>query len=353
IKKTRVAEEQSRLLEQQKNEAIEKTRVAEEQSRLLEQQKNEAIKKTRVTEEQSRLLEQQKNEAIKKTRVTEEQSRLLEQQKNEAIEKTRVAEEQSRLLEQQKNEAIEKTQFAENRVLQLQLLNNELQLPCSVLQQIAEDLKKPLEGTDDEKKELIEIQDNDCKLISRTFNEKKDDIGRTRVIQSGVIEGFNNVFENYELHSITQAYSLAFVNIINNSTDEVILLIYNKKPYPGLIHLLEHTNNDIVNDSISSIFLILQTGISTSSESDPHPHYESLQQCDGIKKIFALFQKNGSKFSRDRSALCIGFLLRTHRCNNIVMLKEIYSHIKSLLNDDNAQIKENANYTFISLSQNI
>ncbi|KAA6367694.1 MAG: hypothetical protein EZS28_036779, partial [Streblomastix strix] len=373
IEKTRVTEEQSRLLEQQKNEAIEKTRVTEEQSRLLEQQKNEAIEKTRVTEQQSRLLEQQKNEAIEKTRVTEQQSRQLEQQKNEAIEKTRVTEEYSRLLEQQKNEAIEKTRVTEeySRLLEqqkneveqekiksegeLKKLNEQIKwmkLPDDLLKKFGEDLMKPLEGTKFQKKKTLLLLEKDCEFLSLALIDRKDDDGRKRVFQSDVIEGFINVFQNYELNSITRTYSLAFVNLINPSSDEIKLLIYNKKPYPGLIRLLKHTDNLVASDAIISILIILQTGSKTTPESDPHPHYETIQESDGIKKIFALFQKNGNKYSRDRSALCIGYLFKAREITDPIMRQEIIGHLKSLLNDSNAGVKESGKQALKYLAQN-
>ncbi|KAA6403714.1 MAG: putative NEK/NEK2 protein kinase [Streblomastix strix] len=255
-------------------------------------------------------------------------------------------------LEQQKNDAIEKTRIAENQVLQLEQQNNELQLPCSVLKQIGEDLKKLLQGTDEEKKQLLEVQETDCKLIQRAFYGKKDDIGRKRIIQSGVIEGFNNVFENYDLNLITRTYSQAFFNIANNSNNEIIHLINNKKPYPGLIRLHEHTDKEIACDAIVSILLILQAGADSTSKSDPHPHYESVQQCDGIKKIFAQFKKNENKYSRDRSALCIGFLFKAREITDQTMRKEIIGHLKILLSGSDAWVKKRAKDALQNLAQN-
>ncbi|KAA6380536.1 MAG: hypothetical protein EZS28_023935, partial [Streblomastix strix] len=100
------------------------------------------------------------------------------------------------------------------------------------------------------------------------------------------------------------------------------------------------------------IINILQTGSNTTPVSDPHPHYESLQQCDGIKKIFALFQKNGSRYNRDRSALCIGYLFRAREITDPIMRQEIINHLKNLLNDSSVWVKGTAKDALKYLSLN-
>ncbi|KAA6368938.1 MAG: hypothetical protein EZS28_035535, partial [Streblomastix strix] len=211
---------------------------------------------------------------------------------------------------------------------------------------------KPLEGTDEEKKQIIENYENDCKLLSRTVEDKKDNIGIKRMISSGVIESLLFIFSNRDLNSITRTYSQAFFHITNNSSNEINLLLLEKKPYPGLIRLLEHTDDLIASDAIASIFNILAAGSNTPSDTDPHPHFESIQACDGIKKIFALFQKNASKFRRDRSALCIGYLFRAQQITDQIMRNEIISHLKSLLNDSDAWVKGRAKNALKYLAQN-
>ncbi|KAA6343286.1 MAG: hypothetical protein EZS28_052321, partial [Streblomastix strix] len=129
-------------------------------------------------------------------------------------------------------------------------------------------------------------------------------------------------------------------------------LIYSKKPYPGLVRLLEHTDILVASDAIASIFLLLETGSNTSAIADPHPHYESILSCDGIKKIFDLFQKNISKYSRDRTALCIGYLFRARMITDSKMRQEVINHLKSLLCDSNNWVKENSKTALKQLSQN-
>ncbi|KAA6395796.1 MAG: hypothetical protein EZS28_008676 [Streblomastix strix] len=211
---------------------------------------------------------------------------------------------------------------------------------------------KPLEGTDEEKKQIIENQENDCKLLIRTVKNKIDNIGRKQMIESGVVESLLFIFSNRDLNSITRSYSQTFFQLTHPSSDESKLLIYNKEPYPGLIRLLEHTDVGIASDAIASIFNIQLSGSSTTPDANPHPHYDSILACDGIKKIFALFQKNVCKFSRDRSALCIGYMFRAQQITDQIMRNEIISHLKSLLSDSEDWIKERAKNALKYLAQN-
>ncbi|KAA6369492.1 MAG: hypothetical protein EZS28_034980, partial [Streblomastix strix] len=123
-------------------------------------------------------------------------------------------------------------------------------------------------------------------------------------------------------------------------------------PYPGLIRLLEHSDDLIPGYAIFSIFLILEAGSNTTSDSEPHPHYETFQVCDGIKKIFDLFQKNRSKFSRERSALCLGFLFKSHEIADPIMRHEIINYLKYLLYDPYNWVKEKTKDALKFLAQN-
>ncbi|KAA6400719.1 MAG: hypothetical protein EZS28_003749 [Streblomastix strix] len=211
---------------------------------------------------------------------------------------------------------------------------------------------KPLEGTDEEKKQITEIQESDCKLLSKIVEDKEDNIGIKRMIESGVVESLLFIYTNRDLNSITQTYSSAFLHITINSNDEIQLLLLEKNPYPGLIRLLEHPDDDIASDAIDSIFNILEVGSITTPDANPHPHYDSLQACDGIKKIFALFQKNGSKYCKDQAALCIGYLFRAQQITDPIMRQVIISHLKSLLCDSEELMKDYTKEALNYLAQN-
>ncbi|KAA6380124.1 MAG: hypothetical protein EZS28_024349 [Streblomastix strix] len=110
-------------------------------------------------------------------------------------------------------------------------------------------------------------------------------------------------------------------------------------PFPGLIRLLEHSDNKIASDAIILIFLFLEVGCKTTSNTEQHPHYESIQTCHGIQKIFTLFQKNGSKYCKDRAAICLGYLFKAHLIADPIMRHEIICHLKILLNDSDDWLK--------------
>lgn len=61
-------------------------------------------------------------------------------------------------------------------------------------------------------------------------------------------------------------------------------MLYTKKPFPGLLRLLNY--NVTANDAITSIFNILAAGSNSSLKTEKHPHLEDMQKCGGIEKIF-------------------------------------------------------------------
>ncbi|KAA6368973.1 MAG: hypothetical protein EZS28_035500, partial [Streblomastix strix] len=220
------------------------------------------------------------------------------------------------------------------------------------LKRTEQDLNQPIEGLQEQKQSILEKQETDLLLLSSIIEDRNDNKLCKRIISSGIVESLLTIFTTRDLNSITQTYSSAFFQLTHPSSGEVRLLIYDKKPFPGLTRLLEHTDILVASDAIASILNIQLSGINTTPESDPHPHYETIQESDGIKKIFALFQKNGSKYSRDRSALCIGFLFRAREISDQVMRQEIINHLKSLLNDSDALQEERAKVALKYLSMN-
>ncbi|KAA6385785.1 MAG: hypothetical protein EZS28_018687 [Streblomastix strix] len=226
------------------------------------------------------------------------------------------------------------------------------QIPCSVLKQIGEDLMKGVVGSEEEKNEIIQIQDNDSQLITRTLEGKKDDEGRRRILQSQEIEGFLFIFKNRELNKISRNISQAFAVITTHSSNEIKQLIFDKKPFPGLLRLLDHTDRFVADDGIVSILNILNGGTKTTPDNSHHPHYETINACGGIQMIIRLFRKNGSKYSKDRAAICIGQLFRAREINDKQMRVEIIRHLKTLVNDSDEWTKKSAKRRLGGLAQN-
>ncbi|KAA6349519.1 MAG: hypothetical protein EZS28_051930, partial [Streblomastix strix] len=208
-------------------------------------------------------------------------------------------------------------QLSQNEANRSEILNEQ------ELKRIEQDLKFSIEGSDEQKKSILQNQENKLLLLSSILEGQNDNQLLKRIISTGIVDNLLFIFINRDLNSITRIYSLTFFYLINLASDEVKHLIYIKNPYPGLIHLLEHSDIDIENDAITSILFLLQAGSDTTPDTEIHPHYESIQAFDGIKKLFALFQKDRSKFSRDRAALCIGFLFRSQQITDSIMRQQI------------------------------
>ncbi|KAA6389835.1 MAG: putative NEK/NEK2 protein kinase, partial [Streblomastix strix] len=244
---------------------------------------------------------------------------------------------------------IEKQEFERfNLIQQLKWLL----FPIVSMQQFGEDLKKQFEGTEQQKREIINHQEINCEIITLKIQDKKDKEIQQKIIQANIIDGFIFIFENRELKSITRTYTSAFSLIIDSASNENKLYIFYKKPYPGLIRLLEHSDWKIVSDSIMSIFLLINAGSTSTPDTDPHPHYDSIQEGDGVSKIFALFQKTENKYSKDKAALCLSFLFRQREITDSTMRMKIINHIKGPLYDADDQMKEKAKNGLKYLIQN-
>ncbi|KAA6372614.1 MAG: putative serine/threonine-protein kinase Nek3, partial [Streblomastix strix] len=327
------------LLAKIETEKEEKLQIIEEKQKEKKRADDSETKtrvaniKIRTVEERAHKAEQEKNDANEKIRVNEEKIRLLEQQKNEINQKTLKTEEKLNQSEQAKKEADKKAE--EDKIkfeAEIKKLNEQLtqtRLPCPILKKIGEDLKKPVAGTDEQKKEILQFQENDSKLISRTFEPKQEDEIKKRVIESGIVEGFISIFEKQELSTIVRASSQAFIRLLIDSSDEVKLLVKQLKPFPGLFRLFDHTERLVLCDAIGSIYLILVAGATSSSEDQPHPHFDVVQACDGVKKIYSQFQNKQEEYEKDRAAFCIGYLYRARECTDVVMLKDIFTYLKT------------------------
>ncbi|KAA6396750.1 MAG: hypothetical protein EZS28_007722 [Streblomastix strix] len=227
-----------------------------------------------------------------------------------------------------------------------------IEAQLAILKKIGDDFKIPLEGTEDEKKNILEVQENDAQLIINTYEDNEDDDGRRSVIQSRVVEGFLHIFEKQELSTISNTISTAFLSMTIPASDEIIHLIFANNPYPGLLRLLDHTNSEIVFDAIASINNILTDGFNSKTQTLPHPHFELMNEIKGIEKIYALFRRNISQNTICSAALCIGFLFRAKEIEDADMRREIVAHLKLLINDEELYIKTNSKAALRGLALN-
>ncbi|KAA6383818.1 MAG: hypothetical protein EZS28_020656 [Streblomastix strix] len=221
------------------------------------------------------------------------------------------------------------------------------------LNQIANNLRKKLDGNEEQQKQIQIQQDGDCWILVSILSGRKDDELRLRIINSGIVDALLNILLTRDLKTITHAFSQVFFILTTKSNSEIRLLLYEKHPYPALIRLLNHPNNDITDDSITSIYNIIIVGINTTSISEKHPHFAEIQSCDGIRKFFDLFKRNDiTKRNKDTTAECIGNLFRAQEIPDKQMKTEIIAHLKALLNSSDDWEKNAAKNAIKYLSQN-
>jgi hypothetical protein len=72
---------------------------------------------------------------------------------------------------------------------------------------------------------------------------------------------------------ITPIYADTF-NDITIASDNTVKLIVKKKPFKGLIRLLDHNDPDIVTSAIDSLGNIITAGADSTPENKPHPYYD-------------------------------------------------------------------------------
>ncbi|KAA6384299.1 MAG: putative serine/threonine-protein kinase Nek3 [Streblomastix strix] len=213
------------------------------------------------------------------------------------------------------------------------------------------ELRKPVIGNEEQKKEIMRQQENKCFLVYLALEGPEDDDLRKNIINSGAVEAFLRIFETYEFSVITKMMTAAFY-ILTPTEDDISMMICEKKPFPGLLRLFDHPDDDIVSQSISSIKNIVASGQNTTSDTSVHPHYDTLNQCGGITKIYQLFQRNLSKRTRDHSAISLAMLFRAREISDTSMRKQIISHLITLLKDPEESVNRLAKVVIRGVARN-
>ncbi|KAA6362233.1 MAG: hypothetical protein EZS28_042240 [Streblomastix strix] len=228
----------------------------------------------------------------------------------------------------------------------------ELETPCTICKQIGEELKKEIKGNEDEKKEIIKKKDYISEIISASLERKKDDLGRKRAINCGISEAFLHMFTTQPLETISYENIWGFLVQTYPCSDEVKQLLFQLKPYPALIHLFDHSDIYVVENSITSIQNILLCGYKSDNTPEQHDHFDTMIEIDGIKMIFDLFKRNVSKLSKGRAAICLGQLYKAREITNLEMKQSLIAHLKTLINDTDEWTKNAAKRSLRFLAYN-
>ncbi|KAA6329531.1 MAG: hypothetical protein EZS28_053599, partial [Streblomastix strix] len=179
--------------------------------------------------------------------------------------------------------------------------------------------------------------------------------GRIRGIDCGITEALTNNFQKFELEEqISSTQSGAFFQFTCPTNNGISLLIFAKNPFPGLIRLFDHSDHQVVHDAIASIHNIILGATKTTPETTIHPHFANIQSCGGIEKIFSLFQRFVSKYSKDTAALCLGQLFRAQELiiGSKPAKQEIISYLKKLSQDEDQWLVKTAYSRLRNLSKN-
>ncbi|KAA6370464.1 MAG: hypothetical protein EZS28_034009, partial [Streblomastix strix] len=211
------------------------------------------------------------------------------------------------------------------------------------LKRIAEILRQPLVGTQQQQQQIQKQQEYECRKLIKKYIGKKDDEGRQNIVNSGIVEALIQIFLSRSLDLITQPFSKLFFVLTHPSSDEIKLLIFSKHPYPSLIRLLNHENTDVVGNAIASIFNILVAGSSSTPQNSTHPHFDTISDCDEINLIFRMFKRNDVKNnSKHIAAECFGHLFRAREITNSEMKKEIIAYLKQNITKQDKKEMQNA-----------
>ncbi|KAA6369111.1 MAG: putative protein kinase, partial [Streblomastix strix] len=182
--------------------------------------------------------------------------------------------------------------------------------------------------------------------------ENKDDENRKIAIEAGIIDVLIHLFSTQPLELITPTHAWSFFVFTYPASDEIKQSLAEKKPYPALIHLLDHTNFMVLRRAVTSISNILVGGSNLTPINQPHPHFQAVATCDGIDKLFSLFKKNEYEKITYISAKCIGQLFKAKEIPNVEMRNDIIAYIKTALSSSEQQKKENSKWVLGLLAEN-
>ncbi|KAA6369392.1 MAG: hypothetical protein EZS28_035081 [Streblomastix strix] len=173
------------------------------------------------------------------------------------------------------------------------------------------------------------------------------------VVKSGIAQALIFIFQIRELDKISPIYADTF-NAITGASDQIALLLVKKKPFQGLIRLLDHTNLGIATSTIDSISNIVNAGSDSTPETKKHPYFDAINSYGGIEKLLKLFiETRVGLFRKDAAAVCIGKLFRAREIPNSQHRKDIVEHLKNLSLSVDGYWKDDAYDAIQCLTHNI
>ncbi|KAA6380785.1 MAG: hypothetical protein EZS28_023687 [Streblomastix strix] len=188
--------------------------------------------------------------------------------------------------------------------------------------------------------------------MNQLFVEKSDDLGRKNAIIAGIVDALHEIISTRNLDDITAPYIHALFVFTHPYSIAISQLLFEKKSLTYLLHLLDHQDQQIINSALAAIVNILYCGVISTNNTLPHPYYEELYQQGGIQKIFTLFQQTTHQFSKNCSATCLVLVFRSREMPYPEMKDYIISHLKSIVNHQDEETRNEAILALQCLQQN-
>ncbi|KAA6364697.1 MAG: hypothetical protein EZS28_039776 [Streblomastix strix] len=189
--------------------------------------------------------------------------------------------------------------------------------------------------------------------MSEMFKDK-DDEGRRCCIKAGIVKALVNIFLKQDSSYIKVQHAQAFNVLTYPTSNDVGLLIYSQFPFAGLLNLLDHTNKDVFEYAIISIWNIILAGTSTTPDSTQHPHFDTLATHEGIEKLYQFSNSwRTDDHYKNMAIVCIGNLYRAKMIEQADMRKEVIDRLKKLVNGSREWAKGESRHALRYLAQNL
>ncbi|KAA6393593.1 MAG: hypothetical protein EZS28_010878 [Streblomastix strix] len=327
----------------------------------LEQQIEESERMRIQIEQETIRIQQQCVNAEQEKKEADERTFIALQMKMDE-EKRRIQAEQSVIISEQKIIDIEQKlrlfcdrvkiegQEMEDLIRGINIQQDSTEMKLSDWIEMKKGLEQEECGTDDQKQLIRQKKQQICQKILSLFVGKSNDEPKKVAIEAGIIEALIKLIMTYSLDQITISQVWALY-IFTYSTDEICELLFSKNPYLALLKLLNHPNIFIVNRAISSIYNILLFRI-PAGDSISHPHFGSMEACQGIQKLFTLYQRNLNKHTKDFAALTIAQTFKARELPSGQIRHEIITHLIQLLSGEDDFSRKASKQNLQGLSQN-
>ncbi|KAA6387005.1 MAG: hypothetical protein EZS28_017468 [Streblomastix strix] len=221
------------------------------------------------------------------------------------------------------------------------------------LKSIVVELMKPLVGSEEQKKQIINEQEMQCSLIYIILNERKDEQLLITIIDSGIVALLLSIFETRNVSQITQPFTTAF-RMLTQGSIEITNKLLNQDQFPSLLRLLNHNDVEVISDTMKILFNIIYAAIKQCQDRSTHPYFDTFAAKNGSLKFYSIFKRNDiSKETKECSAFCIGFLHRNKEIANQLIRVDVISNLKTFTNDTNKQICDTSNDALFCLSLNL